>query len=93
MAIKPKELVVGRFWKRDGPDGWPYYRGYIDLGIMGRIMVKMVPSPKRPGKQDRDSDMSLVVDVSQTPLGMLAVVYEKIQEALYEDEDPPRNDG
>ena len=89
MPIKPKELVVGRFWKKQNEDGYPYHRGYIDLGVLGRIMVHLEASPKRPGKTG-DSDLSMVIDVTQTPLGMIAVISEKLQEALYEDKD---NDG
>jgi hypothetical protein len=87
VPIKSKELVVGRFWKKQDKDGYPYYRGYIELGVMGRIIVQLVSSSKRPGKEDKDSDMSMVIDTTQTPLGMLAMVSEKIQEALYEDQD------
>jgi len=54
----PKAIIAGRFWA-DSDRSW---KGYVDLGILGRVKCKIVYNNKRrPGEMDADLNL-LVLD-------------------------------
>ena len=80
------ENVVGRFWlDREDPE---VSMGYIDLGVFGRIKnVKLFRSRKRQGKENIDSDYTIVVRAVDTPIGLMRFCKEMIEKALWEEDD------
>jgi len=79
------ENVVGRFWiDREDPE---VSMGYIDLGVFGRIKnVKLFRSRKRHGKENIDSDYTIVVRAVDTPIGLMRFCREMIEKALWEED-------
>jgi hypothetical protein len=79
------ENVVGRFWiDREDHE---VYMGYIDLGIFGRIKnCKLFRSRKRAGKENIDSDFTIVVRSVDTPIGLMRYAKEMIDKAIWEEE-------
>jgi len=86
------ENVVGRFWlDREDPE---VSMGYIDLGVFGRIKnVKLFRSRKRQGKENIDSDYTIVVRAVDTPIGLMRFCKEMIEKALWEEDDVREGPG